>query len=1195
MRVANLKGGDDVRIAVFPWVSAVALAISEGDADGVMKFVRIARLKAEGLESKSLRERNVGWKRWLAGDCERRGLGPMTPSGNAFRWIKGLAGWTKSPIGTQGQNDAVPDEHDYLGDTSDCVDRPRCWTGRGCDTASAAPLCDQADVEQEADTWAKLWNELNAYDVLIDPAGSPMPAPIVTSAIRRGAMTFPAGTGLGGDNTSPRAINRLSDEVVHALSQLLMAMEAYGDWAAVFRLVLIVLLPKDDGGRRPIGLFPTVIRLWSRIRVQIAREWEAANPRGCIYGGTDMGAQRAAWQVAFRAENAALTNKQYAQTLLDLVKAFEKVPHHHVVAAARKHGYNLWVLRLSLASYRLPRSVGVNSVYSRTIIAVCGITAGSGSATTELRLLFLDVIDDTYRMWPSISMALYVDDLTIEGEDEDGTVVRAVVAGATDSVIHMLQVELEMEVSAKKSVAVAGRYKLAMSIAKVTRTLELKHARSTKLLGTPSGGGRRRSTHALAVRTTAFAKRVPRIQALRRAGVRTTQLVRAAGTPMLTYGVDIVGMSDSHLKTVRSQVARAAAAAAHGKSPDLVLYAADGAKGTMDPAFDAHVIPIRSWALAWWQHWQPPGFLEKAHNAAVIKVNNAKTSAWSVVAGPAAAVIVTARRIGWRFKSAGVMVTHDGTELDCKRDPPIVIARAAQEAVRRWRLDVISKAFPQLVPEDPDLVDVKADGICDAQERSAGGPTIPLDVVDFSDVIGKLVNGRTSTAKEFDEWRPQHAASLTSAFVGGQWPQTRLVGTRKWTDDLRCQLCLGADGTLLHRHDCPATVPSTGWQQPSAEAETILAALGERRRFLLIARGLFVMRVQVPKPPCDETFQWLVEPPENKLSGARWFIDGSMFDEPRRFARRIGFGIVVTSCDGTLLGYGNGTPPNWIHDAAGAEVWAFYKVASLNAFLPHTTTDCLGIVDTLASGVRAAVGEKKVLARLWGLIACCLNGDFGHAASMVVWMPAHGSKLSIGKAIKSDLTPVTSLEWRANRLVDGLAKAAAGANRVERRITKRVVEASALVQYAAAKVGVVTYAANNYKVDVTNAEGVTTNCTKRDAFAPRSNGAKRSAEHSNSSSVTKALPCPPTTTAIGQDIGHGVTVVCAAAVPKYGRKVSVDAAKLAHKHLEELQDAERVARWRASIVLRPASGPSASERMQALRERIKLKVAAAKH
>jgi hypothetical protein len=395
-------------------------------------------------------------------------------------------------------------------------------------------------------------------------------------------------------------------------------------------------------------------------------------------------------------------------------------------------------------------------------------------------------------------------------------------------------------------------------------------------------------------------------------------------------------------------------------------------------------------------------------------------------------------------------------------------------------------------------------------------------------------------------------------------------------------------------------MPAAGWQHPSAEADKILTGLDEQRRILLIARGIFVMRVQVPKPPCDESFQWLVEPPEDRFNEARWFIDGSMFDEPRRFARRIGFGIVVTSRDGTLLGCGNGTPPQWIHDAAGAEVWAFYKVASLNAFLPHTTTDCLGIVDTLAGGVRAAVGDKRILARLWGMIACCVDGDFGHAASMVDWMPAHGSKLSIGKAIKSDQTQVTLLERRANRLVDGVAKAAAGANRVERRITNGVAEASALVQYAAAKVGVVTHAANNYLVDVTSAEGVTTRCNRRDAMAPRSYGVKtslggrRSGEQS-SSNVTMAPPSASPSIVSYQGRGRDITVVCAAAVPPRGHKRSAAAAAtLMHRHLEQLQDAERVARWRASKVLRPSSGPPASERMQALRERIKLKAAAAK-
>ena len=48
---------------------------------------------------------------------------------------------------------------------------------------------------------------------------------------------------------------------------------------------MIVLIPKSDGGRRPIGLFPTLVRIWMRIRAARATRWEAATDRPCLYGG----------------------------------------------------------------------------------------------------------------------------------------------------------------------------------------------------------------------------------------------------------------------------------------------------------------------------------------------------------------------------------------------------------------------------------------------------------------------------------------------------------------------------------------------------------------------------------------------------------------------------------------------------------------------------------------------------------------------------------------------------------------------------------------------------------------------------------------------------------------------------------------------------------------------------------------------
>ena len=57
---------------------------------------------------------------------------------------------------------------------------------------------------------------------------------------------------------------------------------------------------------------------------------------------------------------------------------------------ARKHGYNVPLLRLLVAAYRLSRTVGMDGVQSAPMTATRGITAASGFATTELRILIID-------------------------------------------------------------------------------------------------------------------------------------------------------------------------------------------------------------------------------------------------------------------------------------------------------------------------------------------------------------------------------------------------------------------------------------------------------------------------------------------------------------------------------------------------------------------------------------------------------------------------------------------------------------------------------------------------------------------------------------------------------------------------------------------------------------------------------------
>ena len=123
--------------------------------------------------------------------------------------------------------------------------------------------------------------------------------------------------------------------------------------------------------------------------------------------------------------------------------------------------------------------------------------------------------------------------------------------------------------------------------------------------------------------------------------VNTTQMSRLAGTPAVMYGVGVQGVSGTLLRTVRSTIARAAAPEAGGKNPDCTLYALDGATGTLDPAFDAHVLPVKHWALAWWESWICADVLESSFAAALDKLNVNDKHMWSRVTGPCTALIAS--------------------------------------------------------------------------------------------------------------------------------------------------------------------------------------------------------------------------------------------------------------------------------------------------------------------------------------------------------------------------------------------------------------------------------------------------------------------------------------------------------------------------------------------------------------------------
>ena len=118
--------------------------------------------------------------------------------------------------------------------------------------------------------------------------------PMSLKRFKAAFVSFPAGTGLGWDAVHPRALLRLPDEVLYQWMALLLKCEREGRWPDDVGVVLVVLLPKPEGGFRPIGLLPHLPRVWMRARRDEAKQWEVDCDRSYLYVGSGRGSTVAA-------------------------------------------------------------------------------------------------------------------------------------------------------------------------------------------------------------------------------------------------------------------------------------------------------------------------------------------------------------------------------------------------------------------------------------------------------------------------------------------------------------------------------------------------------------------------------------------------------------------------------------------------------------------------------------------------------------------------------------------------------------------------------------------------------------------------------------------------------------------------------------------------------------------------------------
>lgn len=415
---------------------------------------------------------------------------------------------------------------------------------------------------------------------------------------------------------------------------------------------------------------------------------------------------------------------------------------------------------------------------------------------------------------------------------------------------------------------------------------------------------------------------------------------------------------------------------------------------------------------------------------------------------------------------------------------------------------------------------------------------------------------------------------MLSAAVGGQWTQARKASVAGWEiSDNKCQLCHLEVGTVEHRFHCVKTMPEGGWPSHPTKGDLAVKRISATRQTHLRHHGILVLRLPAPPINISGSFEWLRQPNEALACEQEvcWHFDGSMLNGKWKPYRSTGFGLVVTGADGQLLAYGRGQPPHWCKTAAAAETWALCNVVTKAPFVPSMRTDCLSLITTAAAGFHRATEPRKLLARIWILIGIALDGDIQQLgdSSTLVWVPAHTSPSSIGEAKRSDGARLTHIDWRANRLADGLAKQAAAMTQPPPAVLRLLVSAFEAVRHAAKSLATVTYAANNHAVTIIAEDGSVTSKVVRDSMDK-----PRARQKSTAVAPTPTLPKPERQVAAWMP-AKTATRRRASSSGSYFRRAAA---------LEEERLQARVQEIGAG--LRPTSSRPGSERLSELRARV---------
>ncbi len=259
----------------------------------------------------------------------------------------------------------------------------------------------------ERSKWAAFWAPREGGDIDM-PTWTEVPLlerPNV-DLYRRAAKSFKKLTGLSAERLHPRDVGEMDDETLECLIDIMMACEALGTMPSATRTVLVYLIDKKTGGRRPIGLLPVLYRIWMKVRRAQIRGWEQEWARVYFTAGRGRSPIDAAWATSLTLGYAGAKGVNSATVLCDMRKCFEHARHRLVAEEARACRFPLTLARLAMAVYRLERRLVIDGHCSDAILPTRGVMAGCSAALALLEVTMVRALDDYIPRHPKVDLEL---------------------------------------------------------------------------------------------------------------------------------------------------------------------------------------------------------------------------------------------------------------------------------------------------------------------------------------------------------------------------------------------------------------------------------------------------------------------------------------------------------------------------------------------------------------------------------------------------------------------------------------------------------------------------------------------------------------------------------------------------------------------------------------------------------------------